>query len=165
MDRRPKQTVHTYTNRSPHGQYTLAIWGIHPLGWIQFKRLTLPSIDKNVEQFALSCFLESYLNLCITHVSVHMLRLFLHVWLFTTPWTAAHQAPLSKGFSRQEHWSGLPCPSPNLWLYSRVFIQQQKLHIYIGKMYNKLQSSIICIISQLKTTQMPINRMDTKIMV
>ena len=29
-----------------------------------------------------------------------------------TPWTAAHQAPLSLGFSRQEHWSGLPCPPP-----------------------------------------------------
>ena len=30
------------------------------------------------------------------------------VWLFVTPWTIAHQAPLSMGFSRQEHWSGLP---------------------------------------------------------
>ena len=29
-----------------------------------------------------------------------------------TPWTGAHQAPLSVGFSRQEYWSGLPCPSP-----------------------------------------------------
>src|SRR5574337_719454 len=29
-----------------------------------------------------------------------------------TPWTAAHQAPQSLGFSRQEHWSGLPCPPP-----------------------------------------------------
>ena len=29
-----------------------------------------------------------------------------------TPWTVAHQAPLSMGFSRQEHWSGLPCPPP-----------------------------------------------------
>ena len=29
-----------------------------------------------------------------------------------TPWTIAHQAPLSMGFSRQEHWSGLPFPSP-----------------------------------------------------
>ena len=28
------------------------------------------------------------------------------------PWTAACQAPLSMGFSRQEYWSGLPCPSP-----------------------------------------------------
>ena len=27
-------------------------------------------------------------------------------------WTVTHQAPLSVGFSRQEHWSGLPCPSP-----------------------------------------------------
>ena len=29
-----------------------------------------------------------------------------------TPWTVAHQAPLSVGFSRQEYWSGLPCPPP-----------------------------------------------------
>ena len=34
------------------------------------------------------------------------------VWLFATPWTAAHQAPLPMGFSRQEHWSGVPSPSP-----------------------------------------------------
>ena len=32
------------------------------------------------------------------------------VWLFTALWTVAHQAPLSMGFSRQEYWSGLPCP-------------------------------------------------------
>ena len=29
-----------------------------------------------------------------------------------TPWSVAHQAPLSMGFSRQEYWSGLPFPSP-----------------------------------------------------
>ena len=29
-----------------------------------------------------------------------------------TPWTGAHQAPLSLGFSSQEYWSGLPCPLP-----------------------------------------------------
>ena len=34
------------------------------------------------------------------------------VQLFVTPWTVAHQAPLSMGFSRQEYWSGLPFPSP-----------------------------------------------------
>ena len=33
-------------------------------------------------------------------------------WLFATPWTAAHQAPPSMGFSRQEYWSGLPFPFP-----------------------------------------------------
>ena len=31
---------------------------------------------------------------------------------FVTPWTIALQAPLSMGFSRQEYWSGLPCPPP-----------------------------------------------------
>ena len=35
-----------------------------------------------------------------------------HVQLFATPWTVAHQAPLSVGFSRQECWSGLPCLLP-----------------------------------------------------
>ena len=35
---------------------------------------------------------------------------FSHVWLFVTLWTVARQAPLSMGFSRQEHWSGLLCP-------------------------------------------------------
>ena len=34
------------------------------------------------------------------------------VWLFTTPWTAAFQAPPSMGVSRQEYWSGVPLPSP-----------------------------------------------------
>ena len=31
-----------------------------------------------------------------------------------TPWTGAYQAPPSMGFSRQEYWSGVPCPSPNI---------------------------------------------------
>ena len=34
------------------------------------------------------------------------------VRLFASPWTVACQAPLSMEFSRQEYWSGLPCPSP-----------------------------------------------------
>ena len=34
------------------------------------------------------------------------------VQVFVTPWTVALQAPLSLGFSRQEYWNGLPCPSP-----------------------------------------------------
>ena len=41
-----------------------------------------------------------------------MLSCFSHVQLLATLWTVAHQAPLSMGFSRQEHWSGLPCPPP-----------------------------------------------------
>ena len=38
-----------------------------------------------------------------------LLSHFSRVWLCVTPQTAAHQAPPSLGFSRQEHWSGLPC--------------------------------------------------------
>ena len=39
-------------------------------------------------------------------------KLLSRVGLFATPWTAAHQAPPSTGFSRQEYWSGVPSPSP-----------------------------------------------------
>ena len=39
-------------------------------------------------------------------------QLISHVRLFATPWTVAHQAPLSTGLSRQEYCSGLPFPSP-----------------------------------------------------
>ena len=43
---------------------------------------------------------------------MRVLSHFSPVRLFATPWTVACQAPLSMGFSRQEHWSGLPFPSP-----------------------------------------------------
>ena len=42
----------------------------------------------------------------------YVLGHFTCVRLFVTPWTVAHQAPLSMGFSRQEYWSGLPFPTP-----------------------------------------------------
>ena len=38
----------------------------------------------------------------------------IRVWLFTTPWTIAYQAPPFMGFSRWEYWSGVPLPSPDL---------------------------------------------------
>ena len=38
-------------------------------------------------------------------------KLLSRVWPSATPWTAAHQAPPSMGFSRQEYWSGVPLPS------------------------------------------------------
>ena len=38
------------------------------------------------------------------------------VQLLATPWTVAHQAPLSMGFSREEHWSGLPFPLQGIFL-------------------------------------------------
>ena len=44
-------------------------------------------------------------------------KLLSRVWLSVTPWTAAYQAPLSMGFSRQEYWSGVPLPSPTVHCY------------------------------------------------
>ena len=43
---------------------------------------------------------------------VCVLSRFSYVHLRATLWTVARQAPLSMGFSRQEYWSGLPCPPP-----------------------------------------------------
>ena len=52
---------------------------------------------------------------CQEHAPASLLLLlshFTHVLLCATPEMAAHKAPPSLGFSRQEHWSGLPFPSP-----------------------------------------------------
>ena len=42
------------------------------------------------------------------------------VRLLATPWTVARQAPPSMGFSRQEYWSGVPLPSPKVFLFTPV---------------------------------------------
>ena len=39
-----------------------------------------------------------------------------------TPWTAAYQAPLSMGFSRQKYWSGVPLPSPKFDIRCKLFV-------------------------------------------
>ena len=54
------------------------------------------------------------------------------VWLFATPWTAAYQAPLSMGFSRQEYWSRAPSSSP---LLNRVRPKSSK-YAYMDSMYS-----------------------------
>ena len=56
--------------------------------------------------------LFSLLHERVTLLLLLLLSHFSRVQLCATPETAAHQAPLSLGFSRQEHWSGLPFPSP-----------------------------------------------------
>ena len=49
-----------------------------------------------------------------------ILSRFSHAWLFMTLWTVAYRAPLSMRFSRQEYWSGLPCPPPGDLPYPRI---------------------------------------------
>ena len=67
-----------------------------------------------------------YLSLDISMLLLLLLSHFSHVRLCATPLTAAHQAPPSLGFSRQEHWSGLPFPSPmhesEKWKWSRSVV-------------------------------------------
>ena len=77
-----------------------------------------------------------------------MLSPFSHVWLCVTPWTIAHQAPLSVGFSRQRYWSGLPCPLPgglptwgsNLCLPASLVLQADSLPTEPSAAAKSLQS-------------------------
>ena len=59
-----------------------------------------------------------------------LLSRFSHVRLCATPWTAAYQASPSMGFSRQEHWSGLPFPFPmhqsGKWKWSRSVVSDSE---------------------------------------
>ena len=57
-------------------------------------------------------------------------KLLSHVWLFSTPWPAAHQAPPSMGFTKQEYWSRVPLPSPHdtLRLCKYLYID---FHVFI----------------------------------
>ena len=59
-----------------------------------------------------NCIYEANQGLFVYTVWYAMLSHFSRVRLCATPQTAAHQAPPSLGVSRQEHWSGLPFPSP-----------------------------------------------------
>ena len=70
---------------------------------------------------------------CVNCSFICMLSHFSRVRLCATPWTAAHQASPSMGFSRQEHWSGVPLPSPYS-LASKVLLKilQARLQQYMN---------------------------------
>ena len=72
------------------------------------------TLESPEETFFKICFLLLLYNVLIVSTVLLLLLLsrFSRVQLCATPQTAAHQAPPSLGFSRQEHWSGLPFPSP-----------------------------------------------------
>ena len=62
-------------------------------------------MDKHILKQVFQYYLVKSLCAC-------MLSCFSHVQLFVTLWMVASQAPMTMGFSRQEYWSGLPCPPP-----------------------------------------------------
>ena len=76
-----------------------------PIDW----NLPGPSIPGILQARTLEWVAVSFSNAWKWKVKVKSLS---RVRLLGTPWTAAYQAPLSMGFSRQEYWSGLPLPSP-----------------------------------------------------
>ena len=122
-------------------QWMLAIWSVVPLsfrnpastsGWMlkfTVHVLLKPDLENFEHYFAsvwdewnyIPAWMESDLLTWQNH-SEHLQKLKLLtgvcvcvcvcVCVHTTPWTVAHQAPLSMGFSRQEYWSGLPLPPP-----------------------------------------------------
>ena len=73
----------------------------------------------NLSLAHLTCISHCLLNISIWRSNVCCAYLLSHVRLFLTPWTIVHQAPLW-GFSRQEYWSGLPCPPPGDLLNWRI---------------------------------------------
>ena len=64
------------------------------------------------------------------------------VRLFETPWTAAYQAPLSMGFSRQKYWSGVPLPSLSTNLVMHILLWFEDAESRVGIMYLKIWDGI-----------------------
>ena len=67
------------------------------------------------------------------------MKLLSRVRLLETPWTAAHQAPPSMGFSRQEYWSGVPLPS-TLQRCVQIVTLATLEYLEIGSLQTKLYS-------------------------
>ena len=104
-----------------HFTFFYFIWSLQ--SWVCFLHLQHTSIGIVIFQV----FISSLFPVCCYQpISLHPHACVLsHV----TPWTAAHQAPLSMDFSRQEYWSGLPFPSP----YFRYLIVTYGNHYHNGQ--------------------------------
>ena len=63
-----------------------------------------------------------------------------HVRLVATPWTAAHQAPPSMGFFRQEYWSGVPLPSPK-YLMNEGINEEMPIFMSFCKFHNSKEKN------------------------
>ena len=87
---------------------------------------------KNDFPHDLICLLVLITDFSLLSMCVCVLSRFSCVWLFVILWTVAHQAPLSMSFSRQEYWSGLPCPPQGRCSYvqfSQYFLVRWSLYI------------------------------------
>ena len=100
-----------YNNRYEKYHYiTLGISGKKKCN----RELSFTQSLKGQNEPLLDCGVRGYRKLLL------LLPHFSRVQLCVTPWTAAHQAPPSMGFSRQEYWNGVPSPSPRKLLTVQI---------------------------------------------
>ena len=92
--------------------------GFRMVGYMYTHGWFMSMYDKNHHNIVISLQLNKFFkNFNLkqksksTNLDFCMPSNFSSIQLFATLWTIAHQAPLSMGFSRQEYWNGLPCPS------------------------------------------------------
>ena len=87
-----------------------SVWRVLDIEWAStlFFDCSVADLQCNVN---FRCTAQQFSFICI-YTYKGKAKSLICVWLFVTPWTEGHQAPLSMGFSRQEYWSGLPFPSP-----------------------------------------------------
>ena len=83
-----------------------------------FSFLSSGDFLENSEQTSFECWFPPNLHFYLILCMLCCVLSFSVVSNSLTPWTVAHQAPLSMGFSRQEYWSALPFPSPVKWFSS-----------------------------------------------
>ena len=81
-----------------------------------------------------------------------------HVWLLATPWTIAHQAPLSMGFYRKEHWSGLPFPFPMKGRWWSYLTKSDNMRYYprIGGVFGYKSECIMTILFFFSSMKKPL---------
>ena len=79
-------------------------------------RAAAAALPSEIPALSVIAMLISYQSISIfLMITARMLSCFSHVWFLATLWTVAHQGPLSMGSSRQEYWSGLPCPPQGIF--------------------------------------------------
>ena len=132
-------------------------WHLHQL-WIQTSWIETLTLLWNIEFLFLRSLIcrkviipEGLLECNLNRVGLNWkvkVKLLSHVWLLTTSWTAAYQAPLSMGFSRQEYWSGVRLPSLSIdirhsLLLNHIFLPH--CFYYILFSFEKLSYLIILI--------------------